>query len=256
MRLFNSYNYKYSNFLKMKKLAFLAITMLLSLSSCIFDGWDQGISGNGRVVEDSRDISGFTGVQVSSGIDVYLSQGNSFEVKVEADENLQEVILTEMNGNMLVVKTERVNIRSAKSKKVHVTLPELTALKISSAGDLVGQTQFSCEDLRISVSSAGDLSIEVEAIQIDLDISSSGDANISGTADEFNVSLSSAGDLNAFDLIARKVDVDVSSAGDARVHATEEISMRASSAGNIYYKGDARVMHSHSSSAGNISHRN
>ena len=239
----------------MKNVAILITVLLLTLPSCIIDGWDQGISGNGKVVEEIRDLDGFTGVKVSSGIDVYLSQGSSFEVKVEADENLHEVILTELEGKILVIKTERVNIRKAKSKKVHVTLPELTALKISSAGDLVGQTPFNCEDLRVSISSAGDLSLEVEAKRIDLDISSSGDASISGTADEFNVDLSSAGDLSAFDLIAGKVDVDVSSAGDARVHATDEISMNASSAGNIYYKGDARVVHSQSSSAGNISHR-
>ena len=255
MRLFNSYNYNYSNLLTMKKLAFFAIAILLALPSCIIDGWDQGISGNGKVVEEIRDLDGFTGVKVSSGIDVYLSQGSTFEVRVEADENLHEVILTELEGKILLVKTERVNIRKAKSKKVHVTLPELAALKISSAGDLVGQTPFNCEDLRVSISSAGDLSLEVEAKRIDLDISSSGDASISGTADEFNVDLSSAGDLSAFDLIAGKVDVDVSSAGDARVHATDEISMNASSAGNIYYRGDARVVHSQSSSAGNISHR-
>jgi len=239
----------------MKKLVFLSLAILLALPSCIIDGWDQGISGNGKVVEDVRNLDGFTAVKVSSGIDVYLSQGNDFEVKVEADENLHEVILTELEGKTLVVKTERVSIRNAKSKKVHVTLPELTALKISSAGDCVGQTPFSCEDLHLSVSSAGDLSLEVESGRIDLDISSSGDVRLSGSADEFNVSLSSAGDLNAFDLIAAIVDVNVSSAGDARVHATDEISMSASSAGNIYYRGDAEVMHSHSSSAGNISHR-
>jgi hypothetical protein len=239
----------------MKKLVFLSLAVMLALPSCIIDGWDQGISGNGKVVEEVRDIDGFTGVKVSSGIDVYLSQGNNFEVKVEADENLHEVILTELEGKMLVVKTERVNIRNAKSKKVHVTLPELTALKISSAGDCVGQTSFTCDDLNLSISSAGDLSLEVDAKKISLDISSSGDADISGTADEFNAELSSAGDLNAFDLVARKVDVSVSSAGNARVHATEEISMNASSAGNIKYRGNARVMHSQSSSAGNISHR-
>ena len=255
MRLFNSYSYKYSNLLTMKKLTFFAVAILLALPSCIIDGWDQGISGNGKVVEEIRDLDGFTGVKVSSGIDVYLSQGSSFEVKVEADENLHEVILTELEGKMLVVKTERVSIRNAKSKKVHVTLPKLKEIKISSAGDLVGQTPFNCDDLRLSISSAGDLSLEVEAQAIDLDISSSGDASISGTADEFNVDLSSAGDLSAYDLIAEKVDVNVSSAGDARVHATDEISMNASSAGNIYYSGDARVIHSQSSSAGNISHR-
>ena len=240
----------------MRKPVFLAIAMMMALSSCYIDGWNQTISGNGHVVDETRDLDGFTGVHASTGIDVYLTQGDDFEVRVEADENLHEVILTEREGSMLVIKTDRVNIRNAKSKKVHVTIPELESLKISSAGDCVGQNAFTCDELRISISSAGDLRLEVDAQRIDLDISSSGDADLSGSADVFDVSLSSAGDLNAFDLIARKVDVNVSSAGDARVHATEEISASASSAGNIYYKGDARVVHSQSSSAGNISHRN
>lgn len=231
------------------------MALLVILNSCYIDGWNQSISGNGQVVNDTRDISEFTGVHISSGIDVYLSQGSDFEVKVEADENLHEVILTEVEGKMLVVRTDRVNIRNARSKKVHVTLPELNSLKISSAGDCVAQTPFKCEDLHVSISSAGDLSMEVEAQRIDLDISSSGDARLAGSAEEFDVTLSSAGDLDAFDLIAEKVDVNVSSAGDARVFATEEISMNASSAGNIYYRGDARVVHSTSSSAGSIIYR-
>ena len=239
----------------MKKAALLSIVLVLSLSSCYFDGWGTGISGNGNVVEDVRDVDGFTGVEVSTGIDVFLSQGNNFEVVVEADENLQEVILTELKGDNLVVRTDHVNIRSAKSKKVHVTLPELTELKISSAGDCVGQTPFQCGDLNLSISSAGDLTLEVEAGRINLDISSSGDARLAGSAEVLDATLSSAGDLHAFDLVAGRVDVNVSSAGDARVHATEELEMNASSAGNIYYRGEAEVVRSTSSSAGSIVRR-
>jgi hypothetical protein len=236
----------------MKKAAFLFVIMTLLLGSCYLDGWDQGISGNGNVVEESRDVDGFSGVHVNTGIDVYLSEGEDFEVTVEADENLQEVILTERKGDLLVVKTDRVNIRRARSKKVHVTLPELTELKISSAGDIEGETPFTCEDLNISISSAGDLTLEVDAERIWMDISSSGDARLAGSCRELDVNLSSAGDLNAFDLVAEKATVDVSSAGDARVTATDEISMNASSAGNIYYRGDPKVIHSRSSSAGDI----
>lgn len=228
------------------------MAMMMALSSCIIDGWDQSISGNGKVEKENRDLSGFTGVQISSGIDVYLSQGDQFEVVVEADENLHDVILTRLEGKMLVVKTDHVNIRNARAKIVHVTLPELTDLKISSAGDCVGQTPVHCDDLRISISSAGDLTLELDAERVFLDISSSGDAELSGITGVFDVSLSSAGDLDAFDLVAESVEVDVSSAGDARVHATEEISMNASSAGSIYYRGGAKVVHSRSSSAGSI----
>jgi len=232
----------------------LILWVILSISSvsCVIGGWDNYITGNGKVVEETRDISGFTGVHLSSGIDVLLSEGEEFQVVVEADENLLEVIETELDGDMLVVGTDHVNIRKARSKKVHVTMPELESLRISSAGDCDGQTPFHCGDLKLSVSSAGDLSMEVEAERIKLDISSSGDARLSGSTGDFDVSLSSAGDLYAFDLVADVVNVNVSSAGDARVHATKEISMNASSAGNIHYKGDARVVRSSKSSAGDI----
>lgn len=230
----------------------LSAVLALTSVSCVISGWDNHITGNGRVVEESRDISGFSGVHISSGIDVYLSEGEEFKVLVEADENLHDVIETYLKGNVLVVGTDNVSIRNAKAKRVHVTMPELEKLKISSAGDCEGQTPFRCEDLRIDISSAGDLTLEVEAGRIDLDISSSGDARIAGETEEFNVSLSSAGDLHAFDLVAGSVDVTVSSAGDARVHATEEISMSASSAGSIYYKGNAEVVHKSKSSAGDI----
>jgi hypothetical protein len=236
----------------MKKTPFLFITLSVILNGCIINGWDTSISGNGNVVDEIRDERGFTGVHVSSGIDVYLSEGEEFQVRVEADENLLEVIETEVRGDVLEVGTDRVNIRRARSKKVYVTLPELESLKISSAGDCEGQTRFHCDDLRLSISSAGDLSIEVEADEINLDISSSGDARMKGSANLLDATLSSAGDLDAWDLEARVVDVSVSSAGDARVFATEEISMNASSAGNIYYRGDAKVVHSNKSSAGDI----
>ena len=237
----------------MKKVTMLLIAAIAMVStSCVIDGWSNGVSGNGNVEEETRDISGFTGVLVSSGIDVYLSEGDQFEVRVVADENLMDVIETRLNGKMLDVGTDNVSIRNAKSKKVYVTLPELTALKISSAGDCKGQTLFHCDDLELGVSSAGDLTLDVEANRIDLGISSSGDVKLAGKADVFNASLSSAGDLHAFDLVAGKVKVDVSSAGDARVHATDEISMSASSAGNIHYMGDAKVIRSSESSAGDI----
>ena len=205
----------------MKKISIAFIILLtVTLSSCIMDGLNQGITGNGNVLEETRDLSGFDRIHISSGIDVLLSEGEDFGVRVEADENLMEVIETKLTGSTLEVGTDKVNIRSAKSRKVHVTMPELKVLKISSAGDCYGQTPFHCGDLRISISSAGDLKIEVDAKRIDLDMSSSGDARISGSAEEFKVNISSAGDLHAFDLVAGRVDVDVSSAGDARVHAT------------------------------------
>jgi len=235
------------------KLVLLSVAVTLLCSSCVINGWENSVSGDGNVVTDARDISGFTGIHASCGVDVFLSQGD-YHVEVVADQNLQDVIKTEIEGDKLIIKTKQ-GIRNAASKKVFISLPELKKLNISSAGDVEGETPFHCEDLDINISSAGDLSLEVYANNIGIDISSSGDAKLSGETENLRADLSSAGDLNAFDLLAKVAKVQVSSAGDARVNASEELDMSASSAGNIYYTGDAQVIRSNTSSAGDIIHR-
>lgn len=242
----------------MKKYLVFPVVAIISLllPSCILGGLASGVYGNGEVVEEVRDLDGFTGIIVSSGIDVYLSQDDVFSVKVVADENLMEVIKTEVSSRMLNVGVDRPGIRKAESKKVYVSLPELDKLRISSAGDCEGETSFSCADLDIEISSAGDLKLDVEANEIHINISSSGDARLSGSVNELRATLSSAGDLNAYDLEAKNVDVNVSSAGDAKVYASEELNMVSSSAGNIYYKGKARILNSNKSSAGDIVDKN
>jgi len=123
---------------------------------------------------------------------------------------------------------------------------------LNVTGDIRATDKFTCDVLNIDISSAGDLNMEVEANTIDISISSSGDCDIWGRTVDLDAQLSSAGDLNAFDLEADYVKVRVSSAGDASVYANKEIEMTATSAGNIYYKGDAEVIRSTTSSAGSI----
>jgi|GEM_PF-6157692 len=85
--------------MKAKHSLILLTFVILILSGCYIDFLDKTIYGQGPVVTEERDISGFNGIKVSSGIDVYLKQGNSEKVRVVADENLHDVIETEvMNG--------------------------------------------------------------------------------------------------------------------------------------------------------------
>ena len=233
----------------MKKYFFLALPLFL-LTGCVVNIQDS-ITGNGNVVRQTRDLPEFTGIKVSSGIDVILTQGTPQRIEVEADENLQEWILTDVTGNVLNVHTDK-SIRLAKTKKVYVTCANLDQIEISSAGDVTAETPFKTDNLRIEMSSAGDLKLDVEANEISITISSAGNAYLKGKTGALRADLSSAGDLNAFDLEAKKGDVSVSSAGSARVYVTEEASFRSSSAGDIDYKGDPKITEINTSSAGSV----
>jgi hypothetical protein len=226
------------------------IVLLLFLSSCYLD-FRETVYGNGNVVTEERSADSFNRLKVSSGIDVFITQGDEESIKVIADENLLEYIKTEIFDNTLKVYTE-ANIRNARSKEVHLVYRQLREIDISSAGDVEGTNRMKADDLDLDLSSAGDLVLDVEAKRINCNISSAGDARLSGTVDELDADLSSAGDLYAWDLIAKKARVNVSSAGNARICATEEVDLNASSAGDIYYKGDPEKINTHKSSAGSI----
>ncbi len=212
------------------------------------------VYGNGHVVKDQRDIRNFTGVRVSSGIDVYLRQGERESVIVEADENLHDYIITEVRDGVLQIRTD-VTIRKAEQKRVYVTMKEIRSVSATSAGDVTGETLIRSDRLRISASSAGDINLDVTAEEIDVDISSSGDVTLSGEARLLKADLSSAGDLNAINLEVGEADVSVSSAGDADINVTKKLSARASSAGSINYRGNPEYVNAHSSSAGGIHRR-
>ncbi len=239
----------------MKSLKILIIVALcLGFISCINGQIRKTVRGDGNVVKKERNATSFDGIRVSTGINVYLKQGDKESITVEADENLQEYIITEITGGVLHVYTE-ANIREAKMKRVYVTMKEITSLKTSSAGDIIGETPVKGTDIELNASSAGNIKLEVYAQKLEVNISSSGDVTLSGEAEALNADLSSAGDLEAYNLQVKQADISASSAGDARINVSERINARASSAGDISYRGDPKYVSASSSSAGGIHKR-
>lgn len=239
--------------MKSLKIVTVAIAILCA-TSCTHAQFRQTVRGNRHVVTNERHAESFTGIKASSGIDVYLKQGSAESITVEADENLQEYIITEVRNGVLNVYTD-ANIRDAERKRVYVTMKEINSVRTSSAGDVIGETPIRADRLELSASSAGDIKLEVTAKNIKLDISSSGDMTLTGEAETLDANLSSAGDLNAFELKVREADISVSSAGDADINVSERITARASSAGDINYRGDPKYIDAHASSAGGIHRR-
>jgi hypothetical protein len=239
--------------MKNPKIIAAVFTILLISAVTSAQIWES-VRGNHNVVKKERKVQPFKGVKVSSGIDVYLSQGSNERVVVEADENLHEYIKTEVSNGVLKVYSE-ANIRDAERKRVYVTTEEINYVATSSAGDIIGETPVKTDKLDVSASSAGDIALEVTADEINVDISSSGDVTLRGTSRKLDASLSSAGDLNANDLEVKEAEISASSAGDADVNVSDKIIARASSAGDITYTGNPKYIDAHSSSAGGIHRR-
>ena len=233
-------------------LTVLFITTLFT--SCGVDMFNR-INGNRNVVTKQRTLQAdFTGIKVSSGIDLYISQDNNTAISVEADENLHDIIITEVDNGILKIYTER-NIWQSKARKVFVTVNQLNSLKATSGSDVHGEAIIKANEIAISSSSGADINIEIDAENISTSASSGSDIEISGTAINHASNAASGSSINAYNLKSKNVIVSAASGADINVFASEKIEARASSGGDVDFKGNPKKVSKKSSSGGSISQK-
>jgi len=227
----------------MTTLARIAIALLLALltSSCVFDiNMGQGKRGNGEIVEETREITGdFTAVYASEGLDVFVLQDKEFKILVEADENIIDLIGTDISDGRLKIHAIE-NIGHA-TKKVYVSLPNVTALRSSSGADLIAQNVIKADKITLDASSGSDLQAEVNADEVVADASSGADIKVSGEANMLYADASSGSDIKARGLLAKRCNADASSGADIAVNVSESLTADASSGADISYTGEATV---------------
>jgi Putative auto-transporter adhesin, head GIN domain len=135
-----------------------ATIILMALTACVNGEMAISVTGNRNVVKKDREAGRFTGVKVSTGIDVFLTQGQGNSITVEVDENLHEYLMTENRDGVLHIWF-KASVRSAESRKVYITMKDIDYLATSSAGDISGLTPVKSENLKLNASSAGDIKL-------------------------------------------------------------------------------------------------
>lgn len=233
-----------------KLLSFLFITTLLS--SCNVNIFNR-ISGNRNVVTENRKANeDFTKIKVSTGLDLYITQGAKTKITVEADENLQDIIMTEVSDGVLKIYSEK-NIWKAKSRKIYVTLKNLEDITATSGADVYSKETLKVEDIKVSATSGADIRITLDANSVKSSATSGSDIEITGVTNNHTSNATSGASIDAYDLKSKTATVKVSSGADINIYASERITAKASSGGDIDFKGSPKKVIKKSSSGGSVS---
>jgi len=170
---------------------------------------------------------------------VYVTQADEFSIEVEADENVIDLIATDINNGKLRIHAEQ-NIGRA-TKNIYVSLPKITVLRSSSGAHLTTKNTINSNELEVDGSSGAQLELEVVTNEIDIDASSGANLSISGTADEAMVDVSQGGNVNAKNLETIICKADASMGGNLKIQVSKSLVADASSGGNISYSGEPDV---------------
>lgn len=234
----------------MKKIIKLSSILFLvfSMTSCMFDG----VNGDGNVVSKKRKISNdFVRISASRGLDVYITKSKNISLEVEADENLHELIETEVrNGTLYITATK--NIRMASAKKIHLSADHINEIQVNSGAEVYSENTFSSERLVLSVSSGAHAKMDLRVGDLTCESSSGAGMELRGEANTLSASSSSGGGISAYELKAKECIAKASSGADIKLNVSASFDGSATSGGNIKFKGNPEKIHKNNNSGGSV----
>lgn len=227
----------------------LLITLAsLFIQSCVFSG------DFGPKVEEKRNVGNFSGLKVTSGIDLTLVQGDRTEVIIIASENTIDHVDAEVVNDELRLSVDGSWFNRS-SVEARITITSLESLDVSAGSDVKSENLLRMGDIRIEASSGSDLKLNMEAGEVELRTSSGSDATLTGSARRLFARASSGSDINALDFEVENAVLELSSGSDVKAWVTGSLEVDASSGSDVYYKGDPELLNINTSGGSDVNKR-
>ena len=197
-------------------------------------------------IERKENFTNFNGIAVSSGIDLYLTQSTSEKIVLKGNSKVLDKIKVSKDASG-ILKFEFKESGSMgnwtwgkdNSVKAYVSFKSLNNLTASGGSDVVSEGQFNLQTLDIKSSGGSDINIDLIVKDLKVITSGGSDIYLKGRAETFSVYCSGGSDVDAFELEAGDVVATMSGGSDAELNASKTISIAASGASDVTYKGTA-----------------
>jgi len=204
------------------------------------------LSGQVLAKEEVREVAPFSKISLKISANVYVLQDDKQSVRIVADSETLEEIITEVKDRTLNIRFPNNNIfkRWDPGKiDIYISVPEVDGLNVSGSGDIVSD-DINTRILDLLVSGSGNIKIEqLAAEKVTANISGSGNIVLKkgGVANELSARISGSGNIDARGFEAANVSVQTSGSGNCHVVSNGEIKARISGSGNVYYSGNPAI---------------
>ena len=204
----------------------LILVLLGATSGCM---GINTVRGSGKVITETRTVSGFTGVEVNGDARVVIEPGDNETLEIAADDNLMQYLTADVKGSKLVLGPKNLTNLSPTERITY----RVTAKSLSS------------------VDASGSVKVEAKGIRTDslsISLSGSGEIEVSGEATTQKVVLSGSANYEAGNLASKDANITISGSGKAVVAASDKLSVTVSGSGDVEYIGAPQVTQSISGS--------
>jgi hypothetical protein len=200
-----------------------------------------GKNGNGHVIKQARSIGAFNKLKIDGVFKVFINQGDTENVVVEADDNLIGLIESNVANNELELNIKKdSSIGKSTKLNIYVTIKDLQQMNIVGVNG-VSSNALNVNHLQLNIDGVGSTDLNIHCKTIHANLSGVGNLKLIGEADSATIENSGVGSLYAAKFITQKLHITNSGVGNAEVNAEQEISINNSGVGNVKHNGKAIV---------------
>lgn len=236
----------------MKKIIPFLIVILLSISC---EKPSDCIESTGDIITKKITVTPFEIVNVYSGIELIITQGNEYKVEIKTGENLMSDIEVKQDGNSLTLKdkTSCNWVREYGQTKVYITAPNLTEIHSKTERNISSNGVLTYPILRLfaldvdgdGINGAGtnDFYIQVNNSQLVIETNNVARFYISGQTNEANLNFYEGNSrIEAPNLTAQTIKVFHRGSNDMIVKPIQSITGKMVSTGDIILKNNPPVV--------------
>lgn len=223
----------------MQYLKFLGLFISLVLLSACGSNTQTIIEGDGNTIEHVVDVSDFAQIEACCDMSIIIMQGDTSAVTLTTDSNLVDFFDVSVENNTLSLsQNTESELAPTNGYLFTITTPNLNILTISGS-NYVTADSLQADDFRIV--SSGSARILISALTADnLTVEATGAGLVQingGSVTTQDVTLAGTVNYDTGAMVSDVTLIEAASTGYTAVYATERLSGRLTSSGNITYLG-------------------
>jgi hypothetical protein len=199
----------------------------------------QRVTGSGNLITLTQDNADFDRVEITNAFEADIQQGASFSVVVRIDDNLEKYLQVTQAAGLLTIGLERDSglTLNRVTLEVDITMPVLTAIEVSGAGNATVSGFESSQSFDMEASGASTIRGDIQTGDIRLSASGASTISLSGSGGALTLDVSGASQANLEEFETTDVDAVLGGASTAVVNPSGTLDVDASGASRLTYVG-------------------
>jgi hypothetical protein len=220
-------------------------------------------AGSAQVINDAnaekRNVSGFHGIDVATGIELALTSGAAEEVAVSASTTeFRDKIITEVVNGILKIhyetKTGAINRKNEDKKlRAYVSYKNLDHLTVTTGAEVDVKGVLNVAVLDLKANTGGLVSGEINIKTLNVDQNTGSKITLTGKVEKLNAEGDTGSKFLGEGLVTSECSVDVSTGAGIYITVEKEMTVKANTGGYVKYKGQGGIREVKTNTGGHVS---